>query len=261
MMTNNPRDPDNGSTGIRSEKVALAAETDDVTWFDEFTIELRLLGVPGSDIGDALASAREFLADSGTSAMECFGSPKRYAAELGLPTIPLRRVNGVNLRAGLGVFGLFGFLLSALPLVHGAAVKIDLRTRVVFIAGVIVVVLVPTFLKSLVRVRPRAWMIVVAVLLGFGTALGLGLWGSGAALFTVPALPIVIVSALLVLVPAIWSQASHSLRDDAIVDPGGSPEFRPSLSTRLFLGVVTWSMVAASVVVALFALFGEPLER
>ena len=255
MMTSNPRDPDNGSTDIRSKV------TDDATWFDEFTIELRLLGVRGDAIGDALASAREFLADSGTSALECFGSPKRYAAELGLPTIPLRRVNRGGLLAGLGVFGLFGFLLSALPLVHGTAVKIDLKTLVVFVAAVVVIVLVPTFLQALARLRLRAWMVVVAALLGLGTSLGLGLWSSSRVLYTVPALPIVIVSALLVLVPAIWSQASHSLSDDAIVDPGGSPEFRPSFSTRLFLGVVTWSMVAASIVVWLFALFGEPLER
>ncbi|TFD22604.1 hypothetical protein E3T31_08085 [Cryobacterium sp. TMS1-13-1] len=260
-MTSNPRDPEDGSAGIRSEQAALAAETDDVTWFDEFTIELRLLGVPGDDIGDALASAREFLADSGTSAVECFGSPHRYAAELSLPSIPLRRVNRGALLAGLGVLGLFGFLLSALPFVYGEAVKIDLVTLVVSAAVVIVVVLVPTLLTVLARLRLRPWMIVVAALLGLGTSLGLGLGGSGTVLFSIPALPIVIVSALLVLVPAIWSQASHSLSDDAIIDPGGSPEFRPSLSTRLFLGVVTWSMVAASVVVWLFALFGGPLER
>ena len=255
MMTSNPRDSENGSSGIRS------AKTDDATWFDEFTIELRLLAVPGRDIGDAVASAREFLADAGTSAEECFGSPKRYAAELNLPTIPLRRVNGVGLRAGLGVFGLLGFTQSALPLVLGEAVKIDLATLLVFVAVVIVVVFLPTFLKALVRLRLRAWMVVVAALLGLGTSIGLSQLRGTTALFTVPALVIVIASALLVLVPAIWSQARHSMRDDPIIEPGGSPEFRPSLSTRLFLGVVTWSMVAASVVVWLFALFGEPLPR
>ena len=255
MMTSNPRDRDNGSTDIRSKA------TDDATWFDEFTIELRLLGVPGDAIGDALASAREFLVDSGTSAEQCFGSPKRYAAELNLPTIPLRTVNALNLRAGLGVFGLFGFLLSALPLVHGAAVKIDLKTLVVFVAAVVVIVLVPTFLQALARLRLRAWMVVVAALLGFGTSIGLSLWSGTRELFALPALPIVIVSALLVLVPAIWSQVRRSLRDDPIVNPGRAPEVRPSISTRLFLGAMTWGMTILSIVVWLFALFGEPLER
>lgn len=108
-MTTNPFDSDS-SAGICSAKM------DDATWFDEFTIELRLLAVPGSDIGDALASAREFLADAGTSAQECFGSPRSYAAELRLSTIPQPAVNGVGLRAGLGLLGLIGFMVSALPL-------------------------------------------------------------------------------------------------------------------------------------------------
>lgn len=255
-MTTNPRDLENGSAGIRSAKL------DDATWFDEFTIELRLLAVPGIDIGDALASAREFLADSGTSAEECFGSPRNYAAELGLATMPQRAVNGVGLRAGLGVLGLIGFTVSALPLVQGEAVRVDLPTITMFVIVIVGAVLMPTFLRSLARVRPRAWMFVVAVLLGLALPIGLNLAiDSAATLFTVPALAVVIISALLVLVPAIWSQARHSLRDDPIIDPGVTPASRPSLATRLFLGLVTWSMVMASIVIWLFALFGEPVAR
>ena len=90
MTTSNPRDPDNGSTDIRSNAI------DDATWFDEFTIELRLLGVRGDAIGDALASAREFLADSGTSALECFGSPKRYSASRSSANRPRPRLSPSN---------------------------------------------------------------------------------------------------------------------------------------------------------------------
>ena len=253
MMTSNPRDPDNSSTGILS---------DDAAWFEEFTMELRLLAVPGDAIGDAVASAREFLADVGQSAEECFGSPKRYAAELALPTIPQRAVNGVGLRAGLGVLGLIGFMVSALPLVQGEAVSVDLPTLSMFAVVIIGAVLLPTFLSSLARVRPRVWMVVVAAMLGFALPIGLSVWSDSAqSLFTVPALPIVIVSALLVLVSAIWSQVRHSLRDDPIIEPGGESKPRASLSTRLFLGVLTWSMVILSIVIWLFALLGEPLVR
>jgi lysylphosphatidylglycerol synthetase-like protein (DUF2156 family) len=254
-MTTNPFDSDS-SAGIRSAKM------DDATWFDEFTIELRLLAVPGSDIGDALASAREFLADAGTSAQECFGSPRSYAAELRLSTIPQPAVNGVGLRAGLGLLGLIGFMVSALPLVQGAAVRVDLPTISMFVVVIVGAVLMPTFLRSLARVRPRAWMFVVAAVLGIALPLGLNVWTDFATvLFTVSALPIVIASALLVLVSAIWSQARHSLRDDPIVDPGGAPDARTSLSTHLFLGAITWSMVILSIVIWLFALFGEPRGR
>ncbi|MDJ0377489.1 hypothetical protein [Cryobacterium sp. PH31-L1] len=258
MMTSDPHDPDNAGAGIHSDD-ATAAAMDDATWFDEFTIELRLLGVPGRDIGDALASAREFLADAGMSAEECFGRPKSYAAELRLAALPQPAVNAVGLRAGLGVLGLIGFTVSALPLVQGEAVRVDLPTISMFVVVIVGAVLMPTFLRSLARVRPRAWMFVVAGLLGVALPIGLNLASDSAAtLFTVPALPIVVVSALLVLVPAIWSQARHSLSDDAIVDPGGSPP-PPSLSTRLFLGAITWAMVILSVVLWLFALSGEAL--
>jgi hypothetical protein len=160
------------------------------------------------------------------------------------------------------VLGLIGFLVSALPLVQGEAVSVDLPTLSMFAVVFIGAVLMPTFLSSLARVRPRAWMVVVAALLGFALPIGLSLWTDSAqSLFTVSALVIVIVSALLVLVPAIWSQVRHSLRDDPIVEPGGTPAPRPSISTRLFLGMITWSMVILSIVIWLFVLFGEPIER
>ena len=254
-MSRNPRDTDTN----HRQPLAKAETMTDATWFDEFTIELRLLAVPGDDIGDALASAREFLADSSVSAMHTFGNPKLYAAELKLPALPQRRVNGASLRAGLGLLGLLGFMHSALSFVQGEAVAVDLATLVVFVAVGILAVLLPTFLQALVRVRLRAWMIVVAALLGLGTAFGLSrLAGTTAVLFSVPAPAIVIGSALLVLVPAVWSQLRHSLRDDPIVEPGGNPEARPSISTRLFLGMVNWSMVAGSIVIWLFVLFVEP---
>ena len=87
MTTSNPSASSNSSGGIRSTTTEIA----DATWFDEFTIALRLLAVPGDVIGNAVAIAREFFAVAGTSAEECFGSPKSYAAELGLSTIPQRR--------------------------------------------------------------------------------------------------------------------------------------------------------------------------
>lgn len=42
-----------------------APETQNAAWLDSLAIELRLIDVSGVSIGDAVASAREFLADSG----------------------------------------------------------------------------------------------------------------------------------------------------------------------------------------------------
>lgn len=46
--------------------------TDDA-WIEYFTVELRLRRVSGPAIGDAVASVRELLADSGEGAEEAFG--------------------------------------------------------------------------------------------------------------------------------------------------------------------------------------------
>lgn len=57
--------------------------TDDA-WVDLFVIELRLRHVSGRAIGDAVATVRELLNDSGETAEEAFGTPREYADALGL---------------------------------------------------------------------------------------------------------------------------------------------------------------------------------
>ena len=51
-------------------------------WLDQLTLELRLNDVSGKSIGDALATVEEFLADSGQSPEEAFGTPREYAERL-----------------------------------------------------------------------------------------------------------------------------------------------------------------------------------
>lgn len=84
----------------------------DKTWIDQFTVELRLRRVRGPVIGDAVASVRELVADSGQSAEEAFGSPREYAASLELPTVSSRE-SAVR-TVLLPVLGLFAFLIFAL---------------------------------------------------------------------------------------------------------------------------------------------------
>lgn len=48
-------------------------------WVDEFVLEQRLLEVPGSRIGDALATVEAHLAETGESAADAFGPPRQYA--------------------------------------------------------------------------------------------------------------------------------------------------------------------------------------
>ena len=51
-------------------------------WLDELTLELRLNNATGKEIGDALAAVEEFVADSGQSPAEAFGTAREYAARL-----------------------------------------------------------------------------------------------------------------------------------------------------------------------------------
>lgn len=84
----------------------------DKTWIDLFVLELRMRHIPSSAIGDAVASVRELLADSGQSAEEAFGSAREYAAALDLPAMnPRQQALQVVF---LPVLGLFAFLLFAL---------------------------------------------------------------------------------------------------------------------------------------------------
>lgn len=85
--------------------------TDD-TWIDLFIIELRLRRVPGSAIGDAVASVRELLTDSGQSAEEAFGSAREYATSLELPVMNARQQ--ALKTVFLPVLSLFAFLVLAL---------------------------------------------------------------------------------------------------------------------------------------------------
>lgn len=71
------------NTGRTSEHgLAPAVESD---WVDEFLLELRLLGVSGARIGDALSEVQSHCEESGESALSSFGDPAAYARSLQLP--------------------------------------------------------------------------------------------------------------------------------------------------------------------------------
>jgi hypothetical protein len=55
-------------------------------WAEDFVIELRLLGIEGARIGDALSEVESHCAESAESAQQAFGSSAEYARSLGLQT-------------------------------------------------------------------------------------------------------------------------------------------------------------------------------
>ena len=232
-------------------------------WLEGLTIELRLLDVSGAAIGDAVASAREFLADAGTSAEESFGSPKRYAAELDLPAVATAKTNEAALTTGIGVIGLVVFGQTSFPLAGGDD---DLAVRVWMLVSLVAMALmlplIPRVIPVLLRARSRplvVGMIFAGIVFGGAGPVLLSVWWGQAVLFTVPALPVAIGAGILLVVPAIWNQVRHNLSDDPILEPGAESDQRPSLGSRLFVVVTNWMLVFYGAVsfVLIFVLYPD----
>ncbi|MGY2079031.1 hypothetical protein [Modestobacter sp. SYSU DS0657] len=85
-------------------------------WVQEFVLELRLRGVGGGLIGEALSEADAHCADSGAGAGEVFGDPVAYARTLDLPV----REDQTSTTAMLGAMAPTGVQVAgALLLVNG----------------------------------------------------------------------------------------------------------------------------------------------
>src|SRR5690606_28405595 len=96
-------------------------------WADAFVLELRLLDVHGTVIGDALAEVDSHCADSGEGARETFGDPVEYARSLDLPRMPdtgWRGMVPVLVPVGVQLAGMFAVSASAGPLRHGEGVEV-----------------------------------------------------------------------------------------------------------------------------------------
>lgn len=135
-------------------------------WLRDFALLLRLRGIDGRRIGDALAEVETHCDDSGQSPQDAFGQPASYAASLGfeapraeswstsviLPVLGL--VVGVNL--GLG---------AVLSWSAGVAITIGLvASMVVFVAFVVMLI---TFLPTVLTRRGAlvAWFSIGFVLM------------------------------------------------------------------------------------------------
>jgi hypothetical protein len=74
--------------GIRYRIERTIAPNVDPAWTQQVLIELRLQGVPGSQIAAVLAEVDSHVVDSGQDAATAFGEPVAYARSLGLPPDP-----------------------------------------------------------------------------------------------------------------------------------------------------------------------------
>ena len=245
-------------------------DTENEKWLEGLTIELRLLDVNGTRIGDAVATAREFLADSGALAEESFGSARHYAAELSLPATAdaAKGVWGATLRSGLGLLGLMALTQTVVPLTHQTDVTVGLGVLLITVVVLAISAFLPRLLPTIVRILPHGKVkaFVAGAAAGLAVTLVLvliSLWSADRIVFSVPALPVFIVAVVLLIAPPLWAQFQHSDQVDPIVPPGSASAGTPriSIGIRLFLVATNWLLVILSVILCAFVLFMDTLAR
>ncbi|MDR2999283.1 MAG: hypothetical protein LBU78_14310 [Microbacterium sp.] len=229
----------------------------DKTWIELFILELRVRQVPGAAIGDAVASVRELLSDSGQSAEEAFGSAREYAASLDLPVInPRQHALPVVLLPVLGLFTFLVFALASTSWFDGNLVLLSVPQAVLLAVPVLLTVMFsfPFYPRAVFRQR---WLPVVLVVVA-------GLASAMAALLAPPtaddawlafsALPLMIgAMAVLVVLSVIGTIATLRGGDgDEVADPSrGQEKTHPRRGRKVFLIFVNWIFPLLAVVIFL----------
>ncbi|MFB0834879.1 hypothetical protein ACX8Z9_11025 [Arthrobacter halodurans] len=194
-------------------------------WFDEFVLELRLRDVPGDAIGDAAASVREFVADSGQAPAEAFGPARDYAASLDLP-----RKAGPALDAAAvagSVVGLLAFLVlvsTFVPLARGEQLHFSGPQVLLLLVPVAAAAALPAYLNALLRNR---WVLagVLSVAAAAGVLSSVVAPGPGdSAWLSLPSATVAAMAGAVLLATAV-SGTVATLRDagDPLVDPMTGP--------------------------------------
>lgn len=202
----------------------MTTSTTDEAWIDDFMLALRLRSVRGDAIGDAVATVREHLADSGEGATEAFGEPRSYAASLELPRVAAPRASDPAIMGiAVSLLALFAFAPAVNAIAAGERLEFSLPQLLLFLVPVAAVLGLPAYFNLALR---HLWVLAVA----FGLAV---LSATGAALFApergYPVLAswdpwwVAAISGAILLGASTWSIVA-ALRDepDVIVDPKGS---------------------------------------
>lgn len=224
--------PDSSLEGYR--RLAPSVEKD---WVEDFVLEQRLAGVPGTRIGDALAVVESHVAESGESAGESFGDPTAYARE----SAPAQRVEDLDGSFFLGAaLGLVGMLLTYTGFnawLRGESVGVTVGGLVVIglVAAAFLALVVAS--DSILRFAVRRTVSALGLsLVHFGLMVG-ALLLFPTSLMQVSTILTMIVGVLALLLGTVLQWRSGWARDldDPIVGPGEQAPAGRSWSSRLTL--------------------------
>ncbi|WP_022922823.1 hypothetical protein [Ornithinimicrobium pekingense] len=204
-------------------------------WRDDFIIELRLLGVAGDRIGDALVTVDSHVAESGEGALEAFGEPVPYAREIARSSgkEPSWSINSWTVLGN--VAGLVGMLAAVRALtgwLEGGPLAITVGDGVGLLLLLALMGAVLRWPTPLIRVavehRVAVSLLTPVVLIGAFVGVFLLLRDTW---FEVGVLPVALVAVVLMAtsVVAAWIDAPPD--GDQIVAPGQSP--RPGGGARI----------------------------
>ncbi|MFF3063009.1 hypothetical protein ACFVQ3_00485 [Oerskovia sp. NPDC057915] len=239
-------------TAARYEIERRLAPHVDERWTEAFVLELRLLDVPGSALGAALAEVESHCAESGEPAADAFGDPVAYARSLDLPVEPDGRWEVVTVLGpttaqflGLLVLGAGGSAVVLAERAGEMAPSVDvtagmLASIAVFVAAILLFYRFSSTVLRRVLERP---VVSTLALTGCMTVLVVLPVVLDAALATLPAWPVAVCGAVVLAAGTVWSavQVRKGTLDDPIVAPlPGEPQDGPDRSSRLLSATVTW---------------------
>lgn len=213
--------------------IAATAPHVDEDWADAFVLELRLLDVHGTVIGDALAEVDSHCADSGEGARETFGDPVEYARSLDLPRMPdagWRGLVPVLVPVGVQLAGMFAVASSARPWRLGEPVQITLQDVLGGVVLVLAIAALAVWADQILRAfvaRP------IVAAMGFGAVtlavvLPGVLFGFPQPMGTVPALVALAAGIVLLALGCALELRRQDNDADPVVDPRTTPEPEPS---------------------------------
>ena len=227
----------------------------DKQWRDDFILELRLLSVPGPQIGDALMTVETHVVESGETAVQAFGEARAYAREIAEATQAAGRDGSIGVAtvvsSMLGLLGLlatagaFGSWLAGEPFAVTTGTLVGL--------GLLLLLASLLFVTRMLRVLAgHPWRAALLPALLIGVMVGV-LTLLTEQLFTVPAVLLGGGGALMLVAGSVVSW--FDLRDDTseITAPGCAPR---SGRRRRWLAVLAMPLLTGLVLVQFWLLHG-----
>lgn len=231
---------------------SAAAPQIEKAWTDAFVLELRLLGVSGSRIGEALAEVEAHCAEGGEAAEVAFGHPVAYARSLARRDDDAADVARAVAPTALQVVGLLVAVWTTPALRDGTPVALttgQLATGALLLAAIGSLVLGANAVLRAVVARP------VLVALGFvaltGAMVGLLVLLDDVVL-TVGAAPLAWLGLAALSGGTGWHllarRTGRALADDPVTTPFGQLVHPPSRSSRAVDALTPWLVPAAAAV-------------